>query len=121
MIRMKDKKTKHSHIFTPGQQAEFTAFARKCGDKVGTTAELRHEFGLNYTQAYYYRRKAFGYRRGVKLPVQVMVKADVMDLVPYPDAPSRSNAVETAIVEKYGGGKESTAVTRVNLRNLTGY
>lgn len=100
-------KRKHSHIFTADQQATFIAYALKCGNVPETTTELRRKFGLNRTQAYYYRRLAFGFRRGVHLPIRVAISADHVNLVDKVVEsgihPNRSDAIESAIDKTYGG------------------
>lgn len=72
-------KIKRTHRYTEEQQQQFMAYAREHGDSNDTTKAMERKFDIPQRVAYYYRRKAFGYRADQRLPVRIQVKADVVE------------------------------------------
>lgn len=72
-------KKKVTHKYNPDEQARFVAFAIKSGNTSQTTTALQKKFGISAPAAYYYRRLAFGYYRGRKLPVAVYLSAECVE------------------------------------------
>lgn len=72
-------KVKRTHRYSEEQQQQFMAYAKEHGDSNDTTKAMERKFDIPQRVAYYYRRKAFGYRNDQRLPVRIQVQAEVVE------------------------------------------
>lgn len=72
-------KVKRTHRYTEAEQQQFMAYAKEHGDSNDTTKAMERKFDIPQRVAYYYRRKAFGYRADQRLPVRIQVQAEVVE------------------------------------------